>query len=61
MPLLTLILTLVVIGVLMWAINAYVPMAPNIKNLLNVVVIIAVVIWLLRAFGVWSYLSGVRV
>lgn len=51
MSLLSLILILVAIGVLLWAVNAYVPMDARIKNILNVVVIIAVVLWLLQVFG----------
>lgn len=56
--LLNVILVLVVIGVLLWLINTYVPMDGKIKNILNVVVVIGVVIWLLRVFGV---LAGVGV
>ncbi len=54
MPLMTIVLTLVVVGVLLWLINTYVPMASSIKTILNAVVVIAVVLWLLRAFGVWG-------
>ena len=61
MPLLTLVITLIVVGVLLWAVNAYLPMDPKIKTILNVVVVIAVVLWLLQAFGVLSSLSTVRV
>jgi len=52
MSLISLILVLVVVGVLLWAINAYIPMQPTIKKILNVAVVIAVVLWLLYAFGV---------
>ncbi len=61
MPLLTLVITLIVVGVLLWAVNAYIPMDPKIKTILNVVVVIAVVLWLLQAFGVLGSLSTVRV
>jgi len=47
-----LILTLVLVGVLLWAVNTYIPMDPKIKQILNVVVVILVVLWLLRVFGV---------
>jgi type IV secretory pathway TrbL component len=60
-PLITLVITLIVVGVLLWAVNAYIPMDPKIKTILNVVVVIAVVLWLLQAFGVLSSLQTVRV
>ena len=47
-----LILTLVIVGVLLWAVNTYIPMDAKIKQILNIVVVILVVLWLLRAFGV---------
>jgi len=52
MSLISLILVLVVVGVALWAINAYIPMQPTIKKILNVVVVIAVVLWLLYVFGI---------
>lgn len=61
MPLLTLIITLVVVGVGLWLINNYVPMDGKIKTILNVVVVIAVVLWLLSAFGVLGSISNMRV
>ena len=48
-------LGLVCVGVLLWAVNTYVPMDGKIKNLLNVVVVLCVVFWLLSVFGVLSY------
>lgn len=57
MPLVTIVLVLIVVGVLLWLINAYIPMARPIKTILNVVVIIAVVLWLLSVFGVLGGLS----
>jgi hypothetical protein len=54
MSLIGVILTLVIVGVILWLINAYIPMAGSIKTILNVVVVVAVVIWLLRATGVWG-------
>lgn len=57
----SLILTLVIIGVLMWAINQYVPMQPTIKNLLNIVVVICVVIYLLNVFGILGGIHDVPV
>lgn len=52
MSLLGLIITLVIVGVLLWALNAYVPMDAKIKNILNIVVVLVVVLWLLQVFGV---------
>ena len=52
MSVLSLILTLVVIGVVLWAVNRYIPMDHKIKSILNIVVVILVIIWLLRLFGV---------
>lgn len=52
MPLISIIIYLVVIGVLLWLINSFVPMAESIKSILNLVVVVVVVLWLLRVFGV---------
>jgi len=57
MSLISLIITLVVVGVILWAVNAYIPMDAKIKNILNIVVVIAVIVWLLKAFGLMSYLN----
>jgi hypothetical protein len=54
MPIIQLIVVLVVVGVLLWLVNTYVPMADPIKTILNVVVVIAVVLWLLSVFGLFS-------
>ncbi len=61
MPLMSIIVTLIVVGVLLWLVNSYIPMDGKIKGILNVVVVIAVVLWLLQAFGVMGSLSGVHV
>lgn len=53
------VLVLIVVGVVLWLINAFIPMARPIKSILNAVVIIAVVLWLLSAFGVIGSLPGV--
>lgn len=55
------VVVLVVIGVLLWLINTYVPMAPAIKSLLNAVVVIAVIVWLLKIWGLWGYITHLRV
>jgi len=54
MPLLYIVLVLVVVGVLLWLINNYIPMAGSIKTILNVVVVICVILWLLKVFGLWG-------
>ena len=61
MSLIGLILTLVVVGVILWLINTYIPMQPPIKTILNVVVIIIVLIWLLGVFGLIGPINAVRV
>ncbi len=61
MSLIQLVVTLVVVGVLLWAVNTYIPMDGKIKQILNVVVVIAVVLWLLSAFGLLGGLGGMRV
>lgn len=61
MSLISLVITLIVVGVLLWLVNTYIPMDSKIKTILNVVVVIAVVLWLLQAFGVLGSLSSVRV
>ena len=59
--LISLIITLVVVGVLLWLINTYIPMDGKIKSILNVVVVILVVLWLLQSFGLLGSLGGVHV
>jgi hypothetical protein len=61
MPLITLVVTLVVVGVGLWLINNYIPMDSKIKTILNVVVVIVVVLWLLSVFGLLGSLSGLRI
>jgi hypothetical protein len=61
MPLIQLVITLVVVGVLLWLVNTYIPMDPKIKNIINIVVVIAVVLWLLNVFGLLTGISGMRI
>ena len=61
MPLIQLIIVLVIVGVLLWLVNNYIPMAASIKNILNIVVIIVVILWLLRVFGVLTNFPGIYV
>jgi hypothetical protein len=57
MPILTIVIVLIVVGVLLWLVNTYIPMQRTIKNILNAVVVIVVVLWLLQAFGVLDSLN----
>jgi len=61
MPLIQLVIVLVVVGVVLWLINSYIPMQSTIKKILNVVVVIGVILWLLSAFGVIGNLSSIRI
>ncbi len=61
MSLVSIVLTLIVVGVLLWLINSYIPMDSKIKGILNGVVVIVVVLWLLQAFGVLGALNGIHV
>jgi hypothetical protein len=61
MPLITLVVTLIVVGVLLWLVNAYIPMDAKIKQILNVVVVIAVVLWLLSVFIGCGHINDIRV
>ena len=60
MPLITVVLTLIVVGVLLWLVNQFIPMAASIKSILNAVVVIAVVLWLLNVFGLFGTLSNLH-
>ena len=61
MSLVTLVIVLVVVGVVLWLINSYIPMQATIKKILNVVVVIAVILWLLSAFGAIGSLDTIRI
>ena len=61
MPLMTIVIVLIVVGVLLWLVNNYIPMDGKIKSILNAVVVICVVIWLLQVFGIIGSLNSVRV
>jgi hypothetical protein len=61
MDLLNVVVVLVVVGVLLWLVNTYIPMDGKIKNILNIVVVIVVVIWLLQAFGLLGSLRGISI
>ena len=61
MPLVQALFTLIVVGVVLWLINRFIPMASSIKSILNAVVVICVVMWLLNAFGLLHSLSRLRI
>ncbi|MGO9243428.1 MAG: Thivi_2564 family membrane protein [Verrucomicrobiia bacterium] len=61
MPLLNVVITLIVVGILLWLVNNYIPMDGKIKSILNAVVVICVVVWLLFAFGVLHHSGDIHV
>jgi hypothetical protein len=61
MPLVSIVLVLIVVGVLLWLINTFIPMDGKIKKILNAVVVIVVIIWLLQVFGLIGSLRGIRI
>jgi hypothetical protein len=61
MPLINLVVILIVVGVLLWLVNRFIPMARSIKSILNAVVVIGVVLWLLNVFGLFHSFSRLRV
>jgi len=61
MPLIQIVLLLIVVGVILWLINQFIPVAASIKSILNAVVVIAVIIWLLNVFGILSNTGRVHI
>jgi hypothetical protein len=61
MPIIQILVILIGVGVLLWLVNNFIPMAGSIKSILNAVVVIGVVVWLLNVFGVIHSLSGIRI
>ena len=61
MPLIQVVTVLLVVGVLLWLVNRFIPMQGTIKSILNGVVVIAVVLWLLNVFGLFSSLPHIRI
>jgi hypothetical protein len=60
MPLIYIVLVLIVVGMALWLINTYIPMARSIKTILNAVVVIAVCVWVLKAAGLWTQVLNYR-
>ncbi len=61
MPLINLVIALVIVGVALYLINRYIPMASSIKSILNVVVVVAVAVWVLQVVGLWGGISSFRI
>lgn len=61
MSLVSLVITLIVVGVLLWLINNYIPMDSKIKGILNIVVVVVVVLWLLNLLGLMDSMRGIRI
>jgi thiol:disulfide interchange protein len=61
MPLVNIVLALIVVGIALYLINRFIPMASSIKTILNVVVVVAVGVWVLQATGLWGPISNFRV
>ena len=61
MPILNFLIVLIIVGFLLWVVNTYVPMDKKIKSIFNLVVVIAIIIWLLKVFGLFDSLSSVTV
>ena len=60
MPLMNLVIALIVVGMALYLINRYIPMASSIKTILNVVVVVAVAVWVLQSTGLWGPVSNFR-
>jgi len=58
MPLMQIVIVLIVVGVLLWLVNSFIPMAGSIKSILNALVVICVVVWLLNTFGLMHYITN---
>ncbi len=61
MSILTIIVVILVVGIILWLINSYIPMQRTIKNILNAVVVIVLVVWLLKEFGVLNSLQNIQI
>lgn len=61
MSLLSILIAIIVVGVLLWIINTFLPMDRQIRKIFNLVVVIALVIWLLKAFGLFAYLTSIHI
>lgn len=60
MPLVNIVLALIIVGVVLWLVNNFIPMDHKIRTILNAVVVVAVAIWVLKAVGVWGRITSYR-
>lgn len=61
MPIVTILVVIIVVGVLLWLINSFIPMDSKIKSILNVVVVIILIVWLLKVFGIFNSLMDIHI
>jgi len=61
MSLLTIVLVLIIAGVVLWLVNNYIPMDGKIRRILNIVVVIVVIVWLVKVFGLLNYLKDIHI
>jgi thiol:disulfide interchange protein len=61
MPLINIVIALIIVGMALWLINRFIPMASSIKTILNVVVVVAVAVWVLQVTGLWGPISSYRI
>ena len=57
----TILLIIIIAGVLLWLVNAYIPMDSKIKRIFNIVVVVVLIIWILKVFGLFSYLTNIYI
>jgi len=60
MPLINIVIALIVVGVALWLVNNFIPIASSIKTILNVVVVVAVAIWVLQSVGLWTRIASYK-
>ena len=61
MPIITIIIVLIVVGVALWAVNNFIPMAASVKTILNIIVVLGLCLWLLQVFGVIGDIRGITI
>jgi hypothetical protein len=61
MSLLNILIAIIVVGVLLWIINTFIPMDHKIKQIFNIVVVIVLIIWLLKVFGLFTYMTNIHI
>jgi len=61
MSLMAMVIALVVLGIVLWLINAYLPVDATVKKIINILVILVVVVWILKELGAWEYLFKIKI